>query len=60
MRLAAPELPPMIVAFGRVAIAALILVPFAGRTRLRAMRYGWRDYGRGPATPSAVPVPSED
>ena len=44
MRLAAPELPPMIVAFGRVAIAALILVPFAGRTRLRAMRDGWRDY----------------
>ena len=50
----------MIVAFGRVAIAALILVPFAGRTRRRAMRYGLRDYGRGPATPSAVPVPSED
>ncbi len=44
MRLAAPELPPMIVAFGRVLIAALILVPFAGRARLRAMRDGWRDY----------------
>ena len=44
MRLAAPELPPLIVAFGRVTIAALILLPFAGRARLVAMRAHWRDY----------------
>ena len=44
MRLAAPELPPMVVAFGRVLIAALILVPFTGRARFRAMRDRWRDY----------------
>jgi len=44
MRLAAPELPALIVAFGRVAIAALILLPFAGRERLAAMRTQWRDY----------------
>ena len=44
MRLAAPELPALIVAFGRVAIAALILLPFAGRERLAAMRAHWRDY----------------
>jgi drug/metabolite transporter (DMT)-like permease len=44
MRLAAPELPPLIVAFGRVTIAALILLPFAGRERLGALRAHWRDY----------------
>jgi len=44
MRLAAPELPALVVAFGRVAIAALILVPLAGRERLAAMRTWWRDY----------------
>lgn len=44
MRLAAPELPAVIVAFGRVAIAALILLPFAGRERLAAMSAHWRDY----------------
>jgi drug/metabolite transporter (DMT)-like permease len=44
MRLAAPELPALVVAFGRVAIAALILVPFAGRAGLGAMRGWWRDY----------------
>lgn len=44
MRLAAPELPALIVAFGRVTIAALILLPFAGRERLAAMRAHWRDY----------------
>jgi drug/metabolite transporter (DMT)-like permease len=44
MRLAAPELPALVVAFGRVAIAALILVPFAGRAGLAAMRGCWRDY----------------
>ncbi len=44
MRLAAPELPALIVAFGRVTIAALILLPFAGRGRLAAMRVHWRDY----------------
>jgi drug/metabolite transporter (DMT)-like permease len=44
MRLAAPELPALIVAFGRVAIAALILLPFVGRERLAAMRAHWRDY----------------
>jgi drug/metabolite transporter (DMT)-like permease len=44
MRLAAPEVPPLIVAFGRVTIAALILLPFAGRQRLGALRAHWRDY----------------
>jgi drug/metabolite transporter (DMT)-like permease len=44
MRLAAPELPALIVAFGRVTIAALLLLPFAGRARLAAMRAHWRDY----------------
>ena len=34
----------MIVAFGRVTIAALILLPFAGRERLGALRAHWRDY----------------
>jgi len=44
MRLAAPELPALIVAFGRVTLAALVLLPFAGRERLAAMRAHWRDY----------------
>ncbi len=44
MRLAAPELPAVVVAFGRVSVAALILLPFAGRERLAALRGQWRDY----------------
>jgi drug/metabolite transporter (DMT)-like permease len=44
MRLAAPEVPALIVAFGRVTIAALLLLPFAGRDRIPAMRAHWRDY----------------
>ena len=44
MRLAAPELPALVVAFGRITIAALVLLPFAGRARLLAMRSQWRDY----------------
>ncbi len=44
MRLAAPELPALVVAFGRVAIAALLLLPFVGRAGLAAMRHQWRDY----------------
>jgi len=44
MRLAAPEVPPLVVAFGRVTIAALILLPVAGRARLAALRVHWRDY----------------
>jgi drug/metabolite transporter (DMT)-like permease len=44
MRLAAPELPALVVAFGRVAIAALVLLPFAGRAGLGAIRCCWRDY----------------
>jgi drug/metabolite transporter (DMT)-like permease len=44
MRLAAPELPALVVAFGRVSIAALILLPVAGRERLAALRIHWRDY----------------
>lgn len=44
MRLAAPELPAFMVAFGRVAVAALILLPFAGRAGLAAIRCCWRDY----------------
>jgi drug/metabolite transporter (DMT)-like permease len=44
MRLAAPELPALIVAFGRVTIAALILLPLVGRGPLAAMRARWRQY----------------
>ncbi len=44
MRLAAPELPALVVAFVRVLIAAVILLPFVGRTRIAAMRASWRDY----------------
>ncbi|MBP1706169.1 MAG: rane protein [Chloroflexi bacterium] len=44
MRLAAPELPALLVAFGRVAFAALILAPFVGRAGLTAIRCCWRDY----------------
>jgi drug/metabolite transporter (DMT)-like permease len=44
MRLAAPELPALVVAFGRIAIATLILLPFAGRERLGAIRRQWRDF----------------
>jgi drug/metabolite transporter (DMT)-like permease len=44
MRLAAPEVPAIGVAFGRVAIAALVLLPFAGRGGLSAIRSHWRHY----------------
>jgi drug/metabolite transporter (DMT)-like permease len=44
MRLASPELPALVVAFGRVAIAALLLVPFVGRSGFLAMRSEWRHY----------------
>jgi drug/metabolite transporter (DMT)-like permease len=44
MRLAAPELPALVVAFGRVAIAALVLLPVVGRPGLLAIRGCWRDY----------------
>jgi drug/metabolite transporter (DMT)-like permease len=44
MRLAAPELPALVVAFSRVTIAALILLPFVGREALGAMRAAWRHY----------------
>jgi drug/metabolite transporter (DMT)-like permease len=44
MRLAAPEMPALVVAFGRVTIAALLLLPFAGRARIAALRRTWRDY----------------
>ncbi len=44
MRMAAPELPALVVAFLRVAIASLILLPFVGRARLAAMRESWRHY----------------
>jgi drug/metabolite transporter (DMT)-like permease len=44
MRLAAPELPALLVAFGRITIAVVILLPFAGRARLLAMRSQWRHY----------------
>lgn len=44
MRLAAPELPALIVAFGRVTIAALILLPLVGRGPLAAMQARWRQY----------------
>jgi drug/metabolite transporter (DMT)-like permease len=45
MRLAAPEVPAIGVAFGRVAIAALVLLPFAGRDGIAAIRTHWRQYG---------------
>lgn len=44
MRLAAPELPALVVAFARVSIAALLLLPLAGRDGLAAMRASWRHY----------------
>lgn len=44
MRLAAPELPALVVAFGRVTIAALLLLPFVGRSGFAAMRDQWRHY----------------
>lgn len=44
MRLAAPELPAMIVAFGRVSIASLLLLPVVGRHRFVAILHDWRDY----------------
>jgi drug/metabolite transporter (DMT)-like permease len=44
MRLAAPELPALVVAFGRVAIAALVLLPVVGRPGLVAIGGCWRDY----------------
>jgi drug/metabolite transporter (DMT)-like permease len=44
MRLAAPELPAMVVAFGRVSIASVLLVPIVGRERLAVIVRGWRDY----------------
>lgn len=44
MRLAAPELPAMLVAFARVAIASLLLVPVVGRARLASIAREWRWY----------------
>lgn len=44
MRLAAPELPALVVAFGRVAIAALLLLPFVGRVHVATLRTSWRHY----------------
>jgi drug/metabolite transporter (DMT)-like permease len=44
MRLAAPEMPALIVAFGRVAIAALLLLPVAGRAQVATLRHQWRHY----------------
>lgn len=44
MRLAAPEVPAIGVAFGRVAIAALVLLPFAGHAGVAAVRAHWRHY----------------
>lgn len=44
MRLAAPEMPALIVAFGRIAIGALVLLPFVGRVRLASMAARWRGY----------------
>jgi len=44
MRLAAPEMPALIVAFGRIAIGVLVLLPFVGRARLASMAALWRGY----------------
>jgi drug/metabolite transporter (DMT)-like permease len=44
MRVAAPELPALVVAFGRVAIAATLLALVAGPARARALLPSWRHY----------------
>lgn len=44
MRLAAPEMPALVVAFGRVAIGALLLLPIAGRAQVAGLRHQWRHY----------------
>jgi drug/metabolite transporter (DMT)-like permease len=44
MRVAAPELPALVVAFGRVAIAALVLTLVAGPRTLRALAPAWRGF----------------
>ncbi len=44
MRLAAPEMPAMVVAFGRVLIASLLLAPLVGRERLIEIARGWRAF----------------
>lgn len=44
MRIAAPDLPAFVVAFGRVALAAGILAIVAGPARVRALAASWRDY----------------
>jgi drug/metabolite transporter (DMT)-like permease len=44
MRLAAPELPAAVVAFGRIGIATALLLPLLGRTGIAAARSSWRHY----------------
>jgi drug/metabolite transporter (DMT)-like permease len=44
MRIAAPDLPALVVAFGRVAIASLVLTVVAGPRTLRALAPAWRGF----------------
>lgn len=44
MRVAAPDLPPAVVAFLRIAIASLVLLAVSGRPALRALRADWRKF----------------
>ncbi len=44
MRVAAPDLPPPVVAFLRIGIASLVLLIVSGRPALRALREDWRKF----------------
>jgi len=44
MRVAAPDLPALVVAFGRVAIASLLLAIVGGPAVLRGLRRDWRGF----------------
>ncbi len=44
MRVAAPDVPALVVAFGRVGIASLLLLLVAGPTALRAIARDWRGF----------------
>ena len=44
MRVAAPEIPAVLVAFGRVTLAAILLAIVAGPSTFRALARSWRDY----------------
>lgn len=44
MRIAAPDIPALLVAFGRVGIATVLLTIVAGPSTLRTLARSWRDY----------------